>query len=660
MKTEVYSDGYGDRIALFYPYDPDANALLKEVLGFPAFKWDQERKVWSIQTHDAVVKQAVELLGTCNYDFSALLNNTNGSSSPHQNARGMCGVEVKGQKLMLRWPYINDPALRDNVRLAVRSIPGRKFHEAQKCWSIPLAHGHNLYTLLEDLYPPLAEVIKAEEAVGEYIDSSIERVSISQATELTEDKMQSIERRLATVLPAGQALYPFQYVGVAFAEMAEGRCLIGDHMGLGKSIQAIAYMALHPEQSPFVIVCPANVKYNWRNELDKWLPDRSVEIVKTGAQNIEAQSDIVIINYDLMGKQLERLCHLNPGGLIIDESHYLKNSDAKRTEATLTLATLCSTVLCLSGTAISSRPKEFYNTLNLLKPEQFPSFWTFAQRYCDAYHNGFGWDFSGASHTKELNERTRDFCLRRLKSEVLTDLPPKIRTFMPVELSKAQRTDYDQAADDWGYQYENYINFGGMPQGFVLNMLTDLRHQCGMLKVQPASTWIQEYNQSTEKPLVVFCHHRDVLYNLRQSLTEAGLHCGVISGDVSAEERDRVITAFQAGHVPVLICNTVAAKEGITLTAADTVLFLEREWVPSWEEQAEDRIYRIGQESDNVHAIYFSCMGTVDEHFDRVVESKRHVVKAVLDGVQDDEDRESLVKELLSKLQKDRGWKVKA
>ena len=558
---------------------------------------------------------------------------------------------------MLRWPYINDPTLRDNVRLAVRSIVGRKFHEELKCWSIPLAHGHNLYTLLKDLYSPLAEAIKSEKAVGEYIDSSIERVSISQATELSEDKMQSIERRLSTVLPEGQALYPFQYVGVAFIEMAEGRCLIGDHMGLGKSIQAIAYMALHPEQSPFVIVCPSNVKYNWRNELNKWLPDRLVEIVKTGAQKIEAKSDIIIINYDLMYKQLDTLSSINPAGLIIDESHYLKNSSAKRTEATLTLATLCSTVLCLSGTAISSRPKEFYNTLNLLKPEQFPSFFSFAQKYCDAWHNGFGWDFSGASNTKELNERTRDFCLRRLKSEVLTDLPPKIRTFMPVDLSKAQRIDYDQAADDWGYQYENYVNYGGMPQGFVLNMLTDLRHQCGLLKIEPASTWVQEYNQSTERPLVVFCHHRDVLSGLHQSLTEAGLHCSVISGGVSAEERDRIITAFQAGHIPVLICNTIAAKEGITLTAADTVLFLEREWVPSWEEQAEDRIYRIGQESDNVHAIYFSCMGTVDEHFDRVVENKRHVVKAVLDGVQDDEDRESLVKELLLRLQKDRGNK---
>ena len=107
----------------------------------------------------------------------------------------------------------------------------------------------------------------------------------------------------------------------------------------------------------------------------------------------------------------------------------------------------------------------------------------------------------------------------------------------------------------------------------------------------------------------------------------------------------------------MLICNTVAAKEGITLTRADTVLFLEREWTPTDEEQAEDRVYRIGQESQHVHAVYLSCEGTIDEHFDRVIESKRAVVKAVLDGG-DVEQRKGLVAQLVKRLQQERGWKI--
>jgi len=115
------------------------------------------------------------------------------------------------------------------------------------------------------------------------------------------------------------------------------------------------------------------------------------------------------------------------------------------------------------------------------------------------------------------------------------------------------------------------------------------------------------------------------------------------------------VEAFQAGEIDVLVCNTMAAKEGITLTAADTVLFLEREWVPTDEEQAEDRVYRIGQESQSVSAVYLSVVNSIDEHFDRVVEAKREVVRAVLDGG-DVQERQSLVKELVKRLKQQNGW----
>ena len=651
--TETYNDGYGDRIALRYPYDPDTNGLLKDVLGFPAFKWDADRKVWSIQQDERVIREAVELLGTRDLDFTHLLKDIVKPAA--DGAYNLCTVVVNRKKLVLRWPYIRDGDLRNEVLNAVRSIPGRKFDPDSKSWSIPLAHAHNLRSLLENKYQPLVEALEAEPALSEYIEESIERVKISQATELTPDIFSGIEQRLQKVLPEGLALFPFQYVGVAFAEMAHGKALIGDEMGIGKTMQALAYAALHPEHIPYVIVCPSNVKYNWRNEINKWLPDRSVHVVNTGKEEIPV-SDFIIINYDLMHKQAEQLCQLMPKGIFIDESHNLQNIKAKRTQATLSVANSCSAVLCLSGTAINSRPKEFFTTLNLLNSDQFPTFWDFAQRYCDAWHNGYGWDFNGATNTQELNERTRDFCIRRLKSEVLTELPPKVRTFMPVELAGAEREDYLQCSQDWNYEYSEHVNFGGMPQGFVLNMLTDLRHKCGLMKTKAAGEWIKNYNHSTGKPLVVFCHHKDVLANLRDEVEGYDIHTATISGDVSSKERDRIITAFQEGHVPVLICNTIAAKEGITLTAADTVLFIEREWVPSWEEQAEDRIYRIGQESDSVHAIYFSCMGTIDEHFDRVVEAKRQVVKAVLDGTTNETDRSSIVAELLDRLQAEGGW----
>jgi SWI/SNF-related matrix-associated actin-dependent regulator 1 of chromatin subfamily A len=188
----------------------------------------------------------------------------------------------------------------------------------------------------------------------------------------------------------------------------------------------------------------------------------------------------------------------------------------------------------------------------------------------------------------------------------------------------------------------------------MLNMIGDLRHICGQIKVDYAADWINQYIGQTGKPIVVFTHHRDVLKRLAAKFKNAR----TISGDTPSKRRQEIVDDFQAGHISVLICNTVAAKEGITLTKADTVLFIEREWTPTDEEQAEDRVYRIGQESQHVHAVYLSCVGTIDEHFDRVVEEKRAVVKAVLDGG-NVEQRKGLVSELVKRLKEERKWRTK-
>lgn len=656
--TEVYKDGFGERIGLKYRYDPETNEVLKSALGFPKFKWDAEKKFWSIQSFKDVVKEACDILDSMGkYDTTVIRTYADAFSENQRNSSD-CWTQTKRTRLYLHWPYIADAIKRDNVRLAVRSISGRKFHAEQKCWSIPTSQAITLYGLLEDLYPPLAEAIMQDEGVKENVQESIQRVEISSASELNESKLAEIDNALTGKFPEGLGLYPFQKVAVAFAEMSNGRCLIGDEMGIGKTISAIGYAALHPEARPAIVVCPANVKFNWKKELNKWLPDEDVTVINSGKDKVP-MTNFVVINYDLMAKKQDELIEIAPRLVVLDESHYIKNSGSKnkpvqRTVATLNVCNYSSKVLALSGTAISSRPKEFFNTLNLMRPDQFPSFWDFAQRYCDPWHDGFGWNFDGASHTKELNERTRDLCIRRLKSEVLPELPPKTRTFFPIQLNKKARSPYDYAQEEWDRKIDDYYQNGEpMPPGTMLNMISDLRHICGQIKVDYAADWISQYREQTGKPIVVFTHHRDVLKRLAEKFKDAR----TISGDTASKTRQQIVDDFQAGHIPVLICNTVAAKEGITLTKADTVLFIEREWTPTDEEQAEDRVYRIGQESQHVHAVYLSCAGTIDEHFDRVVEDKRSVVKAVLDGG-NVEQRKGLVSELVKRLKQERGWKI--
>jgi|TARA_R100000479_G_scaffold115884_1_gene58909 SWI/SNF-related matrix-associated actin-dependent regulator 1 of chromatin subfamily A len=660
VTVEMYKDQYGERVGLRYRYNPDTNQVLKERLGFPKFKWDSEKKLWSVQAYPQVVAEACEILDELSYDTSIIRTYVQDlPAAPRQD----CWTKVKRTRLYLHWPFIPDAELRDSVRLAVRSISGRKFHAEEKCWSIPVAQARTLYGLLSDIYPSLADAIVENEQVSEEVEKSIERVEISGAAELSDKRMEEVDQLLKGKFPEGLDLYPFQKVAVAFANMSQGRCLIGDEMGIGKTISTIGYAAIHPTDRPAVVVCPANVKFNWKKELNRWLPNEEVQVVESGKQEIE-MTDFVIINYDLMHKKQDELRAIAPRLMVLDESHYIKNSGSKnkpvqRTVATINVARSTPKVIALSGTAISSRPKEFFNTLNLMRPNQFSSFWDFAQRYCDPYHDGFGWNFDGASNILELNERTRDLCIRRLKSEVLPELPPKTRTFIPVHLTRKERSPYDSAQDSWYQRIDSfYMDGAPLPKGIMLNMITDLRHICGQIKVNHAVDWVSEYHDQTGKPIVVFTHHRDVLARMAEKIEAKGMKVNTISGDTNSKSRQEIVDDFQANNIDVLICNTIAAKEGITLTAADTVLFIEREWVPTDEEQAEDRVYRIGQESQHVHAVYLSVAGTIDEHFDRVVAEKRAVVKAVLDGG-NVEQRKGLVAELVKRLKQERGWEIK-
>ena len=658
VTTHKHSDKYGQRLALDFPYSADAKDRLKSELPFPMTKWESSMRAWSIKNEPSIIKQAADILTSFGMDCSEMYSMVEGVTVRDPNK---AWVEARGKRLILHWPWIQDKILRDDVRLAVRAVTGRKWNADKKEWSIPIGQATTLYNLMEPIYLPLAQAIMECDAVSAEVDESINRVEMSGAVELKPVDAEELSQRLSAVLPAGLELYPFQKVGVAFAEASHGRCLIGDDMGVGKTIQALAYAALYPKERPLVIVSPANVKYNWKKEATKWLPNESVHVVDSGKASAFEPADIIIINYDLMNKQQDRLAQLSPAITVFDEIHYLKNSKAQRTAASIRVGRLSQKVIGLSGTAISSRPAEFFNSLNLLSSSQFPSEWDFKQRYCDPWHNGFGWDFKGASNTKELNERTRDMCIRRLKKEVLTELPDKVRQFIPIELSKSERKEYDDKQDEYYYTMDShYAHEIPLPKGFMLNMLSDLRHICGRMKVPRAVEWIgSRYDLTDGKPLVVFCHHKDVLSGIADQLSALKQYTHIrhdrIDGSVSSKRRQEIVESFQSGGLDVLLCNTIAAKEGITLTAADTVLFIEREWVPTDEEQAEDRVYRMGQESQSVHAVYLSVANSIDEHFDRVIEGKRQVVKAVLDGG-DIEERQSLVKELVSRLRKQNGW----
>jgi hypothetical protein len=377
------------RIALTYHYNPAFNAALKASLSFPQVKFSGATKQWTLANNDEVLNKAVEALekeGAFFDETLALLRGEN-TFTPivKTNRVTETTATLRGSSVEFQWPYISEPHIRTAVMGAVKQTQGRKWNPDKKTWSVALVEAAPLIDRLRKLEltqaTALAQAIEVIPEVHTVMEERANRIAISSAARL-DDTMLVTEMRdaLAEHFPAGRELYPFQYVGVQFAQLAGGRCLIGDDMGIGKTIQALAYIALNQDKLPALVVCPANVKYNWAREIEAWLPNLSVNVIEGRTKGSIEPADIHVCNYDIMKGRLPQL--LTHGINIVvcdDESHYLKNAKAQRTAATLEIAEESDSVLCLSGTAITNRPIEFFTTLNLLRPNEFSSSYQFGQ-----------------------------------------------------------------------------------------------------------------------------------------------------------------------------------------------------------------------------------------------------------------------------------------
>jgi SWI/SNF-related matrix-associated actin-dependent regulator 1 of chromatin subfamily A len=239
----------------------------------------------------------------------------------------------------------------------------------------------------------------------------------------------------------GVNLFPHQADGVAFL-LSKRRAILADDMGLGKTRQAIAAMEVGAPTGPILIVCPAALKLNWRREIRMIFPEALTEVVGFDSQAVK-DARWIIVNYDLLKKHAEMLRAIGWAGVILDEAHFIKNN-SKRTSDCLKLlgvrndklATLIgpSFVFLLTGTPMTNRPRDLFNLLRCAGHPASRSFLSFAKRYCDAYRNDFGWVTTGASNIPELNLLMKEVMLRRTKEEVL-DLPPKLRSWIPVDVS---------------------------------------------------------------------------------------------------------------------------------------------------------------------------------------------------------------------------------
>jgi len=421
----------------------------------------------------------------------------------------------------------------------------------------------------------------------------------------------------------GKELLPFQKAGLEFIDLTFGRAIIADDMGLGKTIQALAYLQTYPDIRPAIIVCPASVKFNWRNEINQWLTTtENLVVIDKGKPDI-SKASIVIINYDILGKWLPDLKAINPEVIIFDESHMLKNSKAARTKAAKNLSSEIDHVLALTGTPILNKPVELFAQLNIVNPKAYPAntFFSYAKKYCDGHQNNFGWDFNGSSNLEELSDELKGFMIRRTKEQVLSELPPKRRTMVLLPMSNRKAYDLAfaefkawRAAEEKPYERD------------VLEWLETLKKHCTTGKLTAAKEWVKDFLE-TENKLVLFGTHQMTIDFFMKEFKECAVK---IDGSTSQKERERAVYRFQNEEkIKLFVGNIKAAGVGITLTAASNVAFMELDWTPALHDQAEDRCNRIGQKTA-VNSYYLLAEHTLDANILRMLENKKNIIEEVM------------------------------
>lgn len=552
--------------------------------------------------------------------------------------------------------------------LFIRGIPGAKYRK-DFGWVIPVS-------------PPNVQLLLDH---GFELSDKLQRYWDSEKPKKTFPKIVRKMPELKFIPGLNGELRPFQFGGVDWIEWNKGRALIADEMGLGKTVQALAWLQLHPEIRPVLIVCPASLKWNWEREIRKWLsPVPEIFIVSGTKAHPVYCPGITIINYDVMAGWRKELIDVHFRAVIMDEAHYIKTNSALRTKATKSVCKTIPYIVGLTGTPIENKPSEIFNIVNLIHPGLFKNQWEFLHRYCNAKHNGFGWTFNGATHVEELHQiLTTNVMIRRLKKNVLKELPEKIYNVIPLDIDN--RKEYLEAKMDFvaymgkvfdrdvekmkqklGKEFQEFAkqqNLSGVPaptididelnylreekmekvaNAPVLTQIENLKQIAVRGKMKQLINWIHEFLESGEK-LVVMAVHRFVIDELMEEFGKVAVK---VDGGVSGKKRQDAVDVFQSSsRIKLFIGNIKAAGVGLTLTAACNIAVIELPWAPGELDQAVDRVHRISQ-LRGVNVYYIVSRQTIEEEIAEMLDRKRKVLSQTLDGA--NVDSSTLLSEILS------------
>lgn len=500
----------------------------------------------------------------------------------------------------------------------LRSMPGARWNAATKSWTVSTKDADR------------QRVLELADRIGLKVAEEFRAVSF------TEEAHNALYADL----------YPFQVEGVNWLSKQD-HALLGDDMGLGKSVQAL--MAL-PSDGYGMIVSPAGLKYNWKDECKKWRDDLTCTVLEgKNSFRLPHKNEVVILNYDILPEWLvtpkkstaqapqayyaslnkwrQELGAKHPGlelvTLIVDEAHKVKNYKTKQSQKVKNLSSIVKATWGLTGTPLVNRPTDLYGVLDSLNMAQrvFGSINGFRSCF-NAWQEQIGslriWKYGEPlPHVPELLRRVM---LRRKRQEVLPDLPTKTYTTLTVgDVDSSLRRQMDEMWDEYGGVVE--IDEELPP----FEKFSKLRYDLAKSRIEAMLDYVENAEEQ-DVPLVVFSAHLPPLDAL---LVREGW--AVISGDTPPIRRQEIVRDFQAGKLKGVGVSIKAGGVGLTLTRAWKALFVDLDWTPAANTQAEDRICRIGQMSNKVEIVRMVSDHPLDIHVNNLLSLKMALIEASIE-----------------------------
>ena len=465
-------------------------------------------------------------------------------------------------------------------------------------------------------------------------------------------------------LPKMPSFYPFQREGIDLLHAKDGCALLADQMGMGKSCQAYGY-AVESGLSPVIVTCPTSLCLHWQREyrvhfglpsliLQSQSPRLYFNRKRLSIKRVVERGGVFIVGYDVLKDWLSFFLWMKPRLVIGDEIHQIGNLNSLRSKAFRRLCQDVDHVIAISGTPFTNRPWELYPILHTLDPDTFDSPFAFGHRFCQAEMRYGEWRFSGAKNLKALHKLLKDTVLiRRLKKDVLPQLPASRRFIVPLEIK--DREQYEKAESDlFGWLSEHY----GLDRAYRATgnerytRFTYLKQLAAFLKVKYVNEWLDVWleNNPTGK-LFVGVHHYNITDLLMQNRQSYSL---LINGKVPQKERMRIQDRFrQDPRVRILFGQIRCCGVGLNLPEANAAALVELPWTPGACEQFIARIERITTKHET-EAYYLVAHDTIEETLCEILQRKKKHQDLTFDGVDTREDTFKIFDELQREMTRER------